>query len=218
MLKFSAMKRILATGLCAFLLALNARATVYTLTPNPSNLNNLDHNYFYTWGLNWSVPAGETITGATLSFSRIWDWTVETDHLFVHLLDTAPLGVSSWTDNQAGGDFFTSASFNSLGIKQTSIGTWSDPNGGTASKAQNVSFVFSAAQLTALQGYINSAGIDGWSRFAIGLDPDCHYYNSGISFILTTSKPTAVPEGGSAALLLAIAFAGIVFLRRKLVA
>lgn len=201
---------------CACLLALNARATVYTLAPSPSNLNNLDHNQFYTWGLNWAVPAGETLTGATLTFTQIWDWTVEPDNLFVHLLDTAPLGVYTGTDNQGGGDFFTSSYFNSFGIKQTKIGQWSDPYGGTASKAQTVSFVFDAAQLTALQGYINSAGINGWARFAIGLDPDCHYYNSGVSFILTTSRTTnAVPEAGSALLLLGISFAVILFLRRK---
>ncbi len=198
---------------------MDASATVYTLTPNPSNLNNLDHNQFYTWGLNWSVPAGETITGATLTFSQIWDWQVETDTLFLHLLDTAPLGVSSWTDNQGGGDFFTSTYFNSLGIKQTKIGQWSDPNGGTSSKAQNVSFVFDASQLAALQGYINSAGVNGWANFAIGLDPDCHYYNSGVSFIINTSRQTtAVPEGGSALILLAIGFVGVVAVRRRLVA
>ncbi len=209
------MKKCLLAGFCACLLAIDAEATVYTLAPSPANLNNLDHNLFYTWGLNWSAPAGETITGATLSFSQIWDWQVETDVLFLHLLDTAPLGVSTWTDNQGGGDFFASAYFNSLGIKQTKIGEWSDPNGGTSAKAQNVSFVFDAAQVTALQGYVNSAGINGWARFAIGLDPDCHYYNSGISFMITTSRPTAVPEAGSAVLLLAIAFATIIFLRRR---
>ena len=213
------MKRCLLSGFCACLLALDAGATVYTLAPNPSNLNNLDHNLFYTWGLNWTVPAGETITGATLTFSQIWDWQVETDTLFLHLLDTAPLGVSSWTDNQGGGDFFTSTYFNSLGIKQTKIGQWSDPNGGTAAKAQNVSFVFDAAQLVALQGYINSAGVNGWANFAIGLDPDCHYYNSGVSFIMNTNRqPTAVPEGGSALILLAIGFVGVIAFRRRLVA
>ena len=212
------MKRVIFGVFCACLLAASANATVYTLTPTPSNLNNLDHNSFYTWGINWSAPAGETVTGATLTFTQIWDWTVESDHLFIHLLDTAPLGVYTGTDNQ-GGDFFTSSFFKSLGIAQTSIGQWSDPNGGTASKAQNVSFVFNAAQLAALQGYINSAGINGWARFAIGLDPDCHYYNSGISFIITTSRTTtAVPETGSAILLLAISFGSIVFLRRKLAA
>jgi hypothetical protein len=214
------MRKSLLAGLCACLLAVNAGATVYTLAPTPSNLNNLDHNQFYTWGINWAAPQGETITTATLTFSQIWDWQVEPDTLFIHLLDTAPLGVYSFTDNQGGGDFFASPYFNSFGIAQTKIGEWSDPNGGTATKAQNVSFAFNAAQLTALQGYLSSAGSSSdWARFGFGFDPDCHYYNTGISFIITTSRTTtAVPENGGTALLLSIALAGVVLLRRKLLA
>ncbi|MGZ5019741.1 MAG: VPDSG-CTERM sorting domain-containing protein, partial [Chthoniobacterales bacterium] len=122
-------------------------------------------------------------------------------------------------DNQGGGDFFASSLFASYGIAQTKIGEYSDPYGGSASKAQNVSFVFNTGQLTALQGYLNSAGSSGWGNFGFGLDPDCHYFNNGVSFQITTSKTTtAVPEGGSAALLLAIGFASVLFLRRNLLA
>src|SRR5450755_51997 len=200
LLRSDAMKKSLLSGLCACLFAISASATVFTLTPSPSNLNNLDHNEFYTWGINWTVPQGQTITSATLTFNQIWDWQVESDTLFIHLLDTAPLGVSAWTDDQGGGDFFTSSLFNSLGIKQTKIGEWSDPHGGTASFAQNVSFVFNTAQLAALQGYVNTLGASGWGNFAFGLDPDCHYFNNGVSFIITTSSTTtSVPESGSAA-------------------
>jgi hypothetical protein len=210
------MKKSLLIGLCACLFAIRAGATVYTLTPNPSNLGNLDHTQFYTWGLNWSLPQGEKITGATLTFNQIWDWTVEPDTLFIHLLDTAPLGVYSWTDNQGGGDFFSSSLFNSLGIAHTKLGEFSDPYGGNPAKAQTVSFAFNTAQLTALQGYITSLGASGWGNFGFGLDPDCHYFNNGVTFqIVTTRTTNAVPEGGSAALCLLIGFAGVVYLRRK---
>ncbi|MGZ5537736.1 MAG: hypothetical protein ACXWG0_04325, partial [Chthoniobacterales bacterium] len=127
LLRIAAMRKSLLSGFCACLFALQAGATVYTLAPTPSNLGNLDHNQFYTWGMNWSLPKGETITSATLSFSQIWDWTVESDVLFIHLLNTAPLGVYSWTDNQGGGDFFASSLFASYGIAQTKIGEYSDP-------------------------------------------------------------------------------------------
>jgi hypothetical protein len=209
------MKKLFLAGLCASLFAIRAGASVYTLTPNPSDINDLDHDYYYTWGLNWTVPAGQTITGATLTFSQIWDWTVESDDILnIHLLDSAPLGVSSGWDNQSGGDYFATSQFSALGIAQIKLGSWTDPNGGTANTAQNISFVFNAAQLAALQNYISSPGANGSGRFGLGFDPDCHYFNNGVSFIITTS----VPEGGSAGLLLAIGFAGVLFLRRKLAA
>ncbi len=94
------------------------------------------------------------------------------------------------------------------------MGQWSDPNGGTAAKAQNVSFVFNTAQLTALQGYLNSAGSNGLARFGFGFDPDCRYSNSGVTFKITTQR-LSVPEGGSNAALLAIAVGSLAYFRRK---
>jgi len=194
--------------------ALDAKATVYSLAPTPGNLGDLDHNSFLAWGLNWALPQGETITAATLSFTKIWDWKVEPDALYIHLLDTAPLGVNSWTDNEGGGDFFASSLFNSLGIAHVKLAEWSDPFGGNPAKAHNLSFAFNAGQLTALQGYLNSAGANGWARFGFGFDPDCHYYNSGVGFNITTVR-RSVPEGGSSALLLGMAVGSIAYLRRK---
>lgn len=211
------MKKSLLSCLCLALFSTGAYANTYSFLPTPSDLNDLDHNEFFTWGLNWSVPQGEVISGAQISFSQIWDWRVEPDSLFVHLLDTAPLGVNSWTDYEGGGDFFTSSLFNSLGIAQIKLGEWSDPFGGDPKKAQNVTFVFNAAQLTALQGYLNTAGSAGWGNFGFGFDPDCHYYNNGVSFQITTTtrRTTAVPEGGSTFALLVLTVAGIAFLHRK---
>lgn len=217
LLTMAPMKKALASSLCALLLCLSAKATTYTFTPTPGNLGNLDHNLFYTWGLSWQVPAGEVITGATLSFSKIWDWRVETDNLFIHLLDTAPLGVNSWTDDEDGTDFFASSTFASYGIAHTKIGQWSDPYGGDPSKAQNVSFVFNSAQLMALQGYISNATPSGWARFAFGFDPECHYYNDGITFTINTVK-AGVPETGATLVLLLMAVGGMVLVRHRLLA
>ena len=208
------MKKAVLSCICLALFAFRAEATLYSFTPTSGNLNNLDHNEFFSWGINWLVPAGQTITSATLSFSKIWDWQVEPDALFIHLLDTAPVGVTAWTDNEGGGDFFESPTFKSLNIASVKIGQWSDPNGGDPTKAQNVSFTFNTAQLTALQGYINSVGPSGWARFGLGFDPDCHYFNSGVTFTITT-QGTSVPEGGSTALLLILAAGSIGILRRK---
>ena len=210
------MRKAILAGVFLALLAMGAKANVYTFAPTPGNLGNLDHNYFYTWGINWAIPQGQTITGATLSFTQIWDWKVETDALFIHLLDTAPAGVAQWNDNEGGGDFFISPTFNSLGVSQVKIGQWSDPFGGDPSKAQNVTFTFNAAQLTALQGYINNGGPNGYANFGFGFDPDCHYYNSGVNFRITTSSTTVVPESGNSALLLGISLGSLAYFRRKL--
>lgn len=211
----SPMKKAVLVCLCSLFLAAQARATVYTFAPTPGNLGNLDHNYFYTWGLNFAVPSGERIVSASLTFTKIWDWTVEPDTLFVHLLDTAPLGVNTWTDNEGGGDFFASSTFNSTGIAHTKLGQWSDPYGGDPNRAQNVTFAFNSAQLMALQGYITNATPSGWAMFAFGFDPDCHYYNNGLSFTITTSG-IAAPETGSTVALLLVAVGSLGFLRRKL--
>ncbi len=58
-------------------------------------------------------------------------------------------------------------------------------------------YTFSSAQLTTLNSYIAN-GLD----FAIGFDPDCHFYNTGISLALTTAASSpAVPEPASIILL-----------------
>ena len=209
------MKKLVSSLLCAAAFALPAKANVYSFTPTPGNLGNLDHNLFFTWGLSWAVPTGESITGASLTFTRIWDWRVEPDALFIHLLDTAPLGVNSWTDNEGGGDFFASSTFASYGIAHVKIGEISDPFGGDPLKAQTITLTFSAAQLVALQGYITNATPSGWAKFAFGFDPDCHYYNDGVSFQVITT-PSGVPEAGSSLALLAVASGGLIFLRRRL--
>jgi hypothetical protein len=94
-------------------------ATIYTFNPSPPDLYDLDHSRYYTWGINWSKPANEVITGASITFNNIYDWTYEPDILYTHLLDSATVGVQFRTDNEGGGDHFAS--------QGVLIGTWSDP-------------------------------------------------------------------------------------------
>jgi len=50
----------------------------------------LDHHNAYTWRLSSvAVPAGHTITGATLTFRNIANWDTNANTLFVHMLDNS---------------------------------------------------------------------------------------------------------------------------------
>ena len=84
-----------------------AWADVYTFSPPDPDLGDLDHSYYYTWGIAtpWE-PADETPAAATLTFKAIRDWTTEPNVLYVHLLDWASLGIRTGYDNERGGDYF----------------------------------------------------------------------------------------------------------------
>jgi len=189
------------TGVAAYAVVAPPTMT-YTFTPSDADLADLPHEYFYTWGIKWVLPSDEIITGATLTYHNIYDWTTESnDRLYTHLLNTVsdPNGTSSPNyvsvvkptysyktitiqtyDNQGGGDNFAPENV-AMGNKW--LGTWTDPIGGYA-RGIDVSYAIPVAQLAWLA--------DG--NFGFGIDPDCHYYNCGVSFKIITDKiPTPGP-------------------------
>ena len=163
-------------------------AGTYTFTPTPADLSDLDHNYYYTWRISWTIPANESIFGASLFIDNINNWQVEPDILYIHLLDTASSGVRSYYDNEGGGD-----AFSGQGLLLTTF-TDDDPN---PNPSEDFLYTFTATDSQRLTQYL----ADG--RFAFGFDPDCHYYNSGVTFTINTQT---VPEPVTA-LLAAPAFA-----------
>jgi hypothetical protein len=80
----------------------HSTAQATTFTPTPSDMYNLDHSYAYSWQINWSLPAGQTITGASLSFSGIYDWATESNSLHLQLMDTTPSIGTNDTDMHNG--------------------------------------------------------------------------------------------------------------------
>jgi hypothetical protein len=203
------MKRILiiAIAMMISLGAVAANAAVYNFTPSDKDLADLDHNSFYSWGINWT-HSSETITGATLKIFNIWDWTTErNDSLYIHLLDNTSLGVSTGYDNEGGGDHYASSPW---------IGTFSDPTGG-APHSPKLNLTYDLGALGLLPTLQTNVSNDANHRFGFGFDPDCHYYNDSVQVIITTgtTPPPSVPEPGMLSML-GLGLSGIaLYLRKK---
>ena len=171
-----------------------AGAATYNFKPLPSpDLWDLNHDKYYTWGIDWILPQGEIIAAATLSFDDIRNYNSDPNDLYVQLLESASKGVVVGTDNQASSNYFAS-----LGI-QLYHGV-NLPN-----TAQDIDLIFTSGQISTLLDYQK----DG--NFGFGFDPDCHFYNNGITLTLNTA-PVPIP---SAILLLGSGLFGLAGIRKK---
>lgn len=221
-----------SSAIAAAMLAVPAVASATIYTPNPADMNDLDHHYVYTWKISGipTISAGNTVTAATLTFTNMYNWDNSANDLFLHLLDTAKnAGVASFVDETAStvtnltDDFavnrywsdpnwlvangtadtkLTQRSFSPLGANPTSgdpgpdtnVAGWTWTPTGTLNGQQlyTYTYTFTAAQRTALAAYINNGG-----NIAIGFDPDCHFFNDGISLSIQTGAIPSVPEPAS---------------------
>lgn len=200
------MKRAALLLVLAFigLSSVSSANSIYVFAPTPNQLWELPHQYYYTWGINFSLAPDEIIAGAKLTYKNIWDWTREyNDHLYTTLLDNPKTGVVSYYDNQGGGNNFAG--------QGVLVGDWSDLYGGYP---RNFNLVYDFAELgllDALTECINTAPAAGRANFGFGIDPDCHYYNDSVKFTITTMT-NSIPEPATIVLL---GISGIASLRRR---
>ena len=175
-----------------------------------NDIYDLDHYYLYIWGINaGNLPADEKIVSASLSFDDIRDWTPETDILKVYLLDNPKLNdvpgrvdVISIYDAQR-----TTATSEMMYYEGTrfsagqQIWSWSDvetPGVNDNWMTHDLTYNFDLAELDLLNNYLGTPNALYNSTIGIGFDPDCHYYNKGITFTVVTAR---VPEPGMLLLL-----------------
>jgi hypothetical protein len=187
----------LLSVLCAFAMtAGSASAAISSLTwqPSPVDLNDLDHHDVYTWRIDNINVVPATITSATITFNNIANWDNSANVLHIHLLDTARWsGVRSFVDdpNETVTDLtddFVNARFHNQSGWLVANGT-SDTflkDKSFTTTPTNYTYTLTGSQLIALQQYIENG-----NDIALGFDPDCHYFNDGISFTLNF---TPVPE------------------------
>jgi hypothetical protein len=189
--------------LLALIAPIAARAASFTYTPAPSaTLDNLDHHYAYSWRIDNINTGGANITGASLTFSNIRNWDNNANMLFIHLLDTAKnSGVRSFIDasgapvpsNQIADNFASPLVSSNPLVANGTANTFLTSRSFTMTPITFI-YQFTAAQVAALQSYIANG-----RNIAFGFDPDCHYFNNGITFSFT------VPETGNSVIFLGLA-------------
>jgi hypothetical protein len=153
---------------------------VYPLEPAPADLYDLAHAKYYTWGIDTPWPDGDMPIGAVLTLKSIRNWNDSPNDLYIHLLDDAPLGVSVYSDTTGDQDEF-------LGEGVLLVHYEDLP-----STADTKQYEFTPQQIQTLNDYAE----DG--RFALGFDPDCHFYNCGVELDITGAP---IPEPATMALL-----------------
>ena len=192
-----------------------------------NDLNDLDHYKLYVWGidptaaLNSIRSRNEVIVGARINFTNIYNWANETDLLKVYLVDNPKVpdpanAIDVWfaTDQNSNGmnlSELTDLKYRSTGTDYRfsaiyNLWEWTDvtdlKHNRTAdgrSYGHDLQYTFDALAITELLQYLalpNS--LSGYPTFGLGFDPDCHYYNDGITFTIETAP---VPEPGTIVLL-----------------
>ncbi len=198
---------ILISLMAVFIFAIDAGAGSYDLSPDPSDLWDLSHGRYYTWGINDLVLSeGETITSASLTFTNIRNTDPPSSDLYVHLLDNVAVGAHSRRDHDSKpGDQFSYTSWVNRKFNQGQrLFFWEDV---ITTTPQTLTYDFDDSDLALLLEYSD------FNNFGLGFDPDCHFKNDGISLKIET-RIAQIPEPCTTLLLGSSLLGFAAFMRR----
>ena len=180
------MKKIIVTVLFISLGISGVVQAAYTYNPQPPELDDLNHIYYYVWQIDGQVseiPIVDEIIGATLEIERIYNWSLNdlNNRLFVNLMNKSELE-TQWTF-QSGNQVYShiddlNVVFNNLpGVEMFS---YNDPDNGLTK--ETIVYNFTPSEVAMLKSSIQADNL-----IFLGFDPDCHFYNDGIKLTLITS-------------------------------
>ena len=160
--------------LTVFSAAATANTTV-TIAPSDGDSWDFSHGTYYIWMVSGTIPDGEQIDYAEISFSEIYNsssW--EKNILFAQLLGPDQISGIDFSEDgvYVGSDTQPLLCENDIaqygGIE---LFTYTDADGPLTT--EDLVYVFNEEQLSLLNSYIQP---DGTLEFALGFDPDCHYF------------------------------------------
>ncbi|MEW6665737.1 MAG: PEP-CTERM sorting domain-containing protein [Thermodesulfobacteriota bacterium] len=216
---------------------LAGHATTFTFAPHDGtapqgDLYDLDHAKIYLWAIRWSLPQHEEIASAALHINDIYNWDYQYNILKLYLLDNvkkndqpSKVDVITLTDDQrtdprfeigyyeyAPGKPATRVKFSDYLPLYTQVNIPGPPKPNYQSPI-DITYTFTEAQIDTLTSYLASPNPYGFnSTFGIGFDPDCHFYNNGITLVIETAA--SVPEPATL-LLLGAGLAGFAGFRKR---
>lgn len=185
------------------------------------DLGDLDHGKAYTWKIDARdiLNNGETIIGASLFFNDIKNHDNSNNILYVNLLNynsDSDFGVNVVNDGASGNYFSNNSSYSSTALftlnnladsfnTDISVEITDSSLTDTIGEQRTTTVGHGWYQHTTTSGATIEMPSGGLSKlkeyvsdgiFGLGFDPDCHFYNNGITLKLWTSaKPTnATPE------------------------
>ena len=142
-------------------------------------LFSLEHGKYYTWRIDWTIPAGENIESASLVFNQLANDTPASNDLYIQLLPEVitALQVTSYEDNPVTGNIFA---LSGAGME---LAHWSN----IPDFFHDVTLDFDLYQIEQLTNFLS----DG--NFGFGFDPDC-LYEPQITFMVETSTEIPIPS------------------------
>jgi hypothetical protein len=182
------MKKLLMV-LLVLVVTATANAGVTTLLN--ANSQTWQHDKYYAYGLTYVLAQDEQITGAKLTITNIKDLDPQgEDRVFFNLLNGNPPGGSDKDARDSSGGLWwwtPAVPASDAWAGNPEIGVF-NPDG---SNSANLTYNFNSSLIASLISYITDDG-----KFAIGVDPDCHYSVGNIRFEITTAIQT-VPAPGA---------------------